>query len=498
MPPELPEPALVALVGPSGSGKSTWAAERFRRAEVVSSDALRAVVGSGPADLDASDDAFRLLDSIVAARLGRRLTTVVDTLGTDVERRRAHIAEARRHGLFCVAVVFDDPVQLTRERNARRDRPVPAMVLTVQHRRHASARDELAGEGWDAVHVIRSQARGAHRPDDDRLSPTPDAASAVPGAASPTAPSPAGKLPEIVVHLSAFPWGEDPLGWLTAMAGAAEETGFAGLSLMDHLVQIPQVGRAWDPIPEPWVALGALAAAGTQLRLGTLVSPVTFRPAGVTAKAAATLDVLCGGRSFLGLGAGWWEREHAGFGLDLTPPHERLDRLEASIETVRALWAAGTKPFVGEWVSLPETTCYPRPTGTPPIVVGGSGARSLSIAGRLGDACNIPSTEADLPARIEAVRTAAAAVGRDPADVAVTVLDLPLVGRDRDDVWTRVERHRGRTAAATWAARHHAGTSDAHRERYARLLDLGVTTVFVAPVGLAGPDDVYALAPLVT
>ena len=78
------------------------------------------------------------------------------------------------------------------------------------------------------------------------------------------------------------------------------------------------------------------------------------------------------------------------------------------------------------------------------------------------------------------------------------MLDLPLVGRDRDDVWSRVERHRGRVAAATFAARHHAGTPSEHADRLAGLVERGVTTAFVAPVGLAGPDDVLALAPLAT
>src|SRR5207244_685418 len=99
----------------------------------------------------------------------------------------------------------------------------------------------------------------------------------------------------------------------------------------------------------------------TGLRLGTLVSPVTFRPAGVVAKAAATLDVLTGGRAFLGLGAGWWDREHAAFGLPFPPAADRFAALETAAETVRALWAPGTKPYAGAKVTLPETTCYPRP-----------------------------------------------------------------------------------------------------------------------------------------
>ncbi len=111
---ELPDPALVVLVGPAGAGKSTWAASRFRDAEVVSSDALRERVGTGPADLEATDDAFAVLEAIVAARLRRGLTTVVDTLGLDPTRRRAWLAAGRSAGLPCVAAVFDTPGELCR------------------------------------------------------------------------------------------------------------------------------------------------------------------------------------------------------------------------------------------------------------------------------------------------------------------------------------------------------------------------------------------------
>src|SRR5215471_17367294 len=106
----LPDPALVVLVGPSGSGKSFWAAGRYRPHEVVSSDRLRAVVGSGEHDLDASADAFAVLDQIVAARLRRGLTAVVDTLGLDPARRRGYLDLARSARLPAVAVLVDtDP-----------------------------------------------------------------------------------------------------------------------------------------------------------------------------------------------------------------------------------------------------------------------------------------------------------------------------------------------------------------------------------------------------
>src|SRR5919106_6439623 len=121
------------------------------------------------------------------------------------------------------------------------------------------------------------------------------------------------------------------------MARAADEAGFAGIAVMDHLIQIPQVGRAWEPVPEPWVTLGALAALGTDLELGTLCTPATFRAPGIIAKAAGTLDVLSGGRAFCGLGAGWWEREHAAYGLDFPRTSQRFDQLQVCIETLRAL-----------------------------------------------------------------------------------------------------------------------------------------------------------------
>jgi alkanesulfonate monooxygenase SsuD/methylene tetrahydromethanopterin reductase-like flavin-dependent oxidoreductase (luciferase family) len=266
---------------------------------------------------------------------------------------------------------------------------------------------------------------------------------------------------------------------------------------MDHLIQIPQVDRAWEPIPEPWVTLGLVAGLGTGLRLGTLVTPITFRPAGITAKAAATLDALSGGRAFVGVGAGWWDREHAAYGLPFPRARDRLDALEAGIEIMRALWAAGTKAYAGERVDLPETTSYPRPAGRIPVIVGGKGERrTLAIAARLGDGCNLPSAFDVLDAKLAALHAHLDAIGRPYDDLEVTVLDLPVVGRDRDDVWARVERHRGRMPAAAYAAKKHAGTLAQQRDRYAGLAERGVGTVFVSTPDLNGPDDVLALAGL--
>ena len=475
---EVLDPALVLLVGAAGSGKSTWAAARYRDAEVVSSDALRAVVGSGTADLDASEDAFRLLDQIVAGRARRGLTVVVDTLGLDPERRASWAALAHPSGLPLVAVVFDTPPALCRARNAARDRPVPAAVLGGQLRRMRDIGAELEAEGWD-VHVVSASE------------PPPSPAPAAPVAGV------AGAGPRVILQVGRFPWGEDPLDWLRGITLAAADAGFAGVALMDHLIQIPQVGRAWDPIPEPWVTLGALAALGTELELGTLCTPATFRAPGIIAKAAATLDVLTGGRAFCGLGAGWWGREHAAYGLPFPGTAQRLDDLAVAAETLRALWAPGTKAYDGERVTLPETTCYPRPIGPMPLIVGGGGERrTLRIAARWADACNVRADLDTVRHKTAVLRRHCDDLGRPHDEVEVTVLDVAVVGSSRDDTWSRVERLRGRTRASDFASRHHAGEITAHRERHERLFDAGVRTVFLALPDFDGPDDVERVAAL--
>src|SRR5581483_8837880 len=134
--------------------------------------------------------------------------------------------------------------------------------------------------------------------------------------------------------------------------------------------------------------------------------------------------------------------------------------------------------------------------GAVPIIVGGRGARTLRIAAELADGCNVPTAHVEQAAA--AIREHCSRIGRDPAEVALTVLDLPVVGADRDEVWQRVERLRGRTAAAAFARTHFAGTYAEQRDRYARLAEQGVRTVFVSPPHLRSPDDVLALAPLLS
>src|SRR4051812_28241482 len=148
----LPDPCLVVLIGATAAGKSVWAQEHFAPDQVVSSDRLRAVVGLGERDQRASRDAFEVLDLIVAKRLARRLTTVVDTTGFDAQRRRAWCALAARHRVPAHAVVFATAARDVRDRNRTRASPVPAKVVAAQPKQA----DTLAigdDEGFAAVHA---------------------------------------------------------------------------------------------------------------------------------------------------------------------------------------------------------------------------------------------------------------------------------------------------------------------------------------------------------
>ena len=159
--------------------------------------------------------------------------------------------------------------------------------------------------------------------------------------------------------------------------------------------------------------------------------------------------------------------------------------------------AAEQASWNGERVCLPETTCYPRPSAPIPIIVGGGGEkRTLAIAARLGDGCNLHSEIATLDRKLAIFRQHCVAAGRDPAQAEVTVLDTPVIGRDREDAASIVEKLRGRTAAAVFARRHHAGPAGEHIGRYRLLADRGVKTVFVSLPQLTGPEDVLCLAPL--
>ena len=305
----LPDPCLVVLVGVSGSGKSTWAAEHFAAAQVVSSDALRAVVGLHERDQRASKDAFAVLDQIVDARLRRGLATVIDTTGLEPERRATWLAMARRRDRPVHLVVLDVADREARARNKARGNPVPSKVVTAQGRALSMARESLAAEGFDAVHHLRG---------DEPVALVPPRFLTAPTSAGTQREAPVSL--RFTLHLGRFEFpGKGPqlADNLRRLARLAEDAGFHGISVMDHVVQIPSVGPEWEDMPESTTVLGFLAAATERLRVGALVNGVTHRSLPQLGKQVATLDVLSSGRAFCGLGLAWNQREHELYGWEL-------------------------------------------------------------------------------------------------------------------------------------------------------------------------------------
>ncbi len=460
----------------------------------MSSDALRAVVGETEHDLRASTDAFAVLDDIVARRLRRRLTTVVDTLGFDADMRAAWRNLARQARLACIAVVFDTAATECRRRNAARPVSVPADVVAKQLRRWPGIRADVLAEPWDDVL-------------------TPEPVVVVPAALTTRrrSPSVAGTTPvtapagiRVGLHLSSFDWpggrGELP-GHLRSIGAAAEAAGVDHIWMMDHLRQIPQVGPAWADIPEPYTALAWLAAVTDRVRLGVLVSPAFRHHPAVLAKQIATLDVLSRGRIMCGLGVGWFAQEYAAAGIEMPALDRRYAHLDDALQVLPMLWGKGSPRFEGQTVTIAETLCYPRPVQPRvPIVVGGSGERrTLRLVARYADGCNLFGEPDVVSGKVAALARHCLEFGRDAGEIDVSHLSTVLIGRDRDAVAASIDRLRPqRMGADRFARETNAGTVGDHYERVMRLAEAGVTTVILRLVDVAEPGAIETLATLIS
>ena len=510
----LPSPCVVVLVGPVASGKSTWAQRWFGPAQIVSSDALRALVGEGEHDLAASTDAFALLDDVVARRLRRRLTTVIDSLGLDADQRRRWRERAAAAGMPCVAVVFDTAAQECRRRNSAREIAVRADVVANQLRRWPDVRSDVAAEAWDDIITpdpvalvpatlapTRSSQR-ARPPSTTPVSPASEASEASETSPSPSAPTATDTM-RIGVQLSSFEWPGGPAHLaenLERIVTEAEAAGVEHVWVMDHLRQIPQVGPAWQNLPEPYTTLAWLAGVTERIRLGVLVSPAFLRHPAVLADAVATLDVLSNGRAICGLGLGWFAQEYAALGIEFPSRAERYARLEDALRLLPLMWGKGSPRFEGRTVVVEEAMCYPRPLQAHmPIWVGGSGERTtLRLVAELADACNLFGEPDVVRRKVDILRCHCEEVGRDPATIEVSHLSTVLVGRDRGDVAELVDRLRPkRRPAERFASDVNAGTIDDHLARIERYRESGVGTMILSVADAGEPGAMERLGLLI-
>ena len=458
----------MVLVGATGAGKSHWAAQWFAPDEVVSSDRLRAVVGAGEDDMRASKDAFEVLELIVAKRVRRGLTTVVDTTGLDAKRRAAWLALAERHGVPAHALLFEVDARTVRDRV--RGSGVPSKVVTTQLRDVEAVGEALRCEPFAAVHA----------PGPVEL--VPPAFLGAPDAAARQRDNP--RVLAFGLQVSRFDFPDHPGTTgetLAALARVAEEVGFQSLWVMDHFLQIPQVGREWEDMLESWTTLAYLAGVTERIRLGTLCTGITYRNVAHLAKIVATLDVLSGGRAECGIGAAWFEREHRLYSWDFPPLRERYARLEDALELLPLMWGKGAPAFEGRTLSVAEAICYPRPLQERiPILVGGSGERrTLRLVARHADACDLFGNPDVVRHKVAVLHDHCAAEGRDPGAITVTQLAPARV----------IEAGEERAGPGAASAEEHIG-------RYRELAEAGVQTAIVGVGDADGPESVARFAPV--
>ena len=227
-------------------------------------------------------------------------------------------------------------------------------------------------------------------------------------------------------------------------ARAAEAGGCAQFTVMDHWFQMEQRAPATDPMLEGYTTLGYLAAVTSSMRLGLLVSGVTYRHPGLLAKTVTTLDVLSEGRAMLGIGAAWYEREHRALGVPYPPISERFERLEDAILIARQMWSDNDGPFDGTHYQLAETICYPKPIqANPPILIGGGGEKkTLKLVARYADACNLFATSPEEIARkLDILRAHCDAEGRDYDGIQKTMTTGGEAANDHDAFLTSMDAY---------------------------------------------------------
>jgi F420-dependent oxidoreductase-like protein len=228
---------------------------------------------------------------------------------------------------------------------------------------------------------------------------------------------------------------------VVAMAGAAEETGYDSVWVMDHFFQLPPMGGPTAPMLDSYTLLGALAARTSRLRLGAMVTGVTYRNPAHLAKIVTTLDVISAGRAILGIGAAWYDVEHEGLGFDFPPAGERLERLGEALQICRAMFTEEAPSFDGTYYRIHEARNVPPPVqpGGPAILVGGGGERrTLNLVARYADMCNLFGDPATIAHKVEVLRGHCDAVGRDPSEITVSRLStLVLTANEEDTAATK-------------------------------------------------------------
>jgi len=228
---------------------------------------------------------------------------------------------------------------------------------------------------------------------------------------------------------------------LVDIAVAAEQAGYTSLSLMDHFHQIPPVGDRTLNMFDGNTMLAAIAARTEKVSLGLLVGGVMYRNPALLAKITTGLDVISGGRAFLGIGAAWFEEEHLAYGFDFPSLGRRFEHLEDALNIARAMFASPESSYEGKHHSISNALNIPQPLrGDIPIVVGGSGERkTLRLVAKYADGCNVMGDVDKIRHLMGVLEGHCEDVGRDPSEITRTRLASLYLGSSHEDALRRVE-----------------------------------------------------------
>ncbi|GIF13827.1 LLM class F420-dependent oxidoreductase [Actinoplanes teichomyceticus] len=228
---------------------------------------------------------------------------------------------------------------------------------------------------------------------------------------------------------------QDLFGTVAAQAREAEAAGFDTVLVMDHFYQLPGIGTPDQNMLEAYTTLGALATATSTIQLSTLVTGNTYRNPALLAKTVTTLDVVSGGRAILGIGAGWFEREHHDYGFEFGTFGQRFERLEEALTIIAPMLKGELATHEGRWYVAREPMNNPRLRPTIPIMLGGSGEqKTFRLAARFADHMNIICDVEDLARKVAVLRERCAEIGRDPATLATSYLVMGMVGENEQEL----------------------------------------------------------------
>ena len=295
---------------------------------------------------------------------------------------------------------------------------------------------------------------------------------------------------------------DDLFETIAGIAVTAEEHGFDSVWVMDHFYQLPLIGRPEENMMEAYTLLSALAARTSTVRLGCMVGGMTYRNPAYLAKIVSTLDVVSKGRAIWGIGAGWFEQEHIGYGFDFGTFTDRFEKLEEGLQIVKSMFVNDTTSFDGKWFTVKDALNVPKPVqvGGPPVLIGGSGEKkTLRMVAQYGDACNVFGDTTQVRHLMDVLDEHCARLGRDPREICRTRLGTLLLGRTmehaQDKLTTRLRGARFEDLPADVQTRIRGqfiiGDADSVTEQISNLVDAGLDGLIF---NLADAHDLESVA----